>query len=67
MGVCLSEALDIFPELKICEIDTTKLDFKKVASIMDSILKGEVRSKGGFVDWITHPETLELLEAKRCI
>lgn len=66
LGVCLSEALDIFPPGKVCELDTTGVQpHETLRTGLAALEKGGCT--GAYTDWLSRPETSELLRVRPCI
>jgi adenylate kinase len=66
LGVCLLDALERHRAEEICEVDTTDRSPEEVATLIASIIRGEAQCVSGKVDWMSHPEMAELLEARKC-
>ncbi len=52
MDVCLFDAVNIFGEEKVSEIDTTAKSLHEVMKEILSVIKGEKKPKVGIVDWL---------------
>ena len=52
MDVCLFDAVNIFGEEKVFEIDTTAKSPHEVMKEILSVIKGEKKPKVGIVDWL---------------
>lgn len=58
----LLEALEAYGEEKVCEVDTTGLTIEEVAEEILSIMEGRTPCRRGFIDWLGHPMSMEVLE-----
>ncbi|RJS88290.1 hypothetical protein CW705_09265 [Candidatus Bathyarchaeota archaeon] len=52
LDVCLFDAVNIFGEEKVSEIDTTAKSLHEVMKEILSVIKGEKKPKVGIVDWL---------------
>ena len=66
MGVITGEALEIVPASKISEIDTSKQTPDETVNQINEIIEGGHDSDNPIIDWVTHPETLQLLLNRPC-
>ncbi|OGD46022.1 hypothetical protein A3K69_08040 [Candidatus Bathyarchaeota archaeon RBG_16_57_9] len=64
IGVCLSEALDLFRADDVCVLDTSGATPESTLESGLATLEG--KSVCDDVDWVGHPETLELLRRRTC-
>ncbi|MBT5643463.1 AAA family ATPase [Candidatus Bathyarchaeota archaeon] len=65
MGVIIGEALELIPGSKIFEIDTSNQTSGETADQIIEIIEGNASSKP-ILDWVTYPETMELLLSRSC-
>jgi adenylate kinase len=65
MGIIMQEAQEKFVQEKLYEIDTTQKTPEKIALEIQEIIEGEPTSFNP-IDWITCPETLQLLMKRTC-
>lgn len=63
LDTSLMEALEAYGEEAVCEVDTTDLTLEEVAEEILSIMEGRTPCRRGFIDWLGHPKSRELLEA----
>jgi adenylate kinase len=52
LDVCLFDAISLFEEKKICEIDTTGRSIENVVNEMIAVINGEKTCGVGHVDWL---------------
>ena len=52
LAVCLSDAVSVFREEKVCEIDATGRSTEDIADEMVAVLNGERTCVVGIVDWL---------------
>jgi adenylate kinase len=65
LAVCLSEALERFPPGKVCELDTTGAQPQETLKIgLVALERGGC--PGAYTDWVSRPETDELLRVRPC-
>jgi adenylate kinase len=64
LGVCLSEALERFTPGKVCELDTTGASPQDTLRMSLWALEGS--RLGIYTDWVSYPETAELLRTRPC-
>ncbi|MBL7167809.1 adenylate kinase family protein [Candidatus Bathyarchaeota archaeon] len=60
LDVCLVEAVEAYGKEKVCELDTTGIEPNEIIETITSVLRGERSCEIG-VDWLSHPESRELL------
>jgi len=60
LDVCLVEAVEAYGKKKVCELDTTGVEANEIIEKITSVLRGERSCETG-VDWLSHPESRELL------
>ena len=65
MGVITGEALELIPGSKIFEIDTSNQTPIETIDQINEIIEGGASSKP-IIDWVTYPETVELLLSRPC-
>lgn len=61
LDVCLCEALSVYEEAKVCELDTTGKSVEAVVAEILDILNGSRECRFGVVDWLGKLEDEELL------
>jgi len=66
LAVCLSEALERFPPSKVCELDTTGAQPQETLK-MGLVALERGGCLGAYTDWVSRPETDELLRVRPCI
>ncbi|RLG83607.1 MAG: hypothetical protein DRO18_07740 [Thermoprotei archaeon] len=59
LGVCLINALESYPEEKVCEIDVTDRSVKEVVNIIFEMLSRPCRPL--YIDWFSDPKVVELI------
>jgi len=65
LAVCLGEALERFPPGKVCELDTTGSRPQETLKVgLDALEAGGYT--GAYTDWVSRPETNDLLRARPC-
>lgn len=62
LGVCLVESLDIFSAEIVFEIDTTGKSADESVDKIQNILKQKASFSGSRIDWLTYPESIEVLK-----
>jgi len=62
LDVCLSEAIEICGENKVCEIDTSEKTVNKVVDEMLMIIEEKAKCKIGIVDWLGKLEEEGILD-----
>jgi len=64
IGVCLHEALDLFRADDVCILDTSGAPPERTLESGLAALDGKLVCDD--IDWVGHPETLELLRRRTC-
>lgn len=62
LDLSLVEALEVYEEEIVCEVDTTDLAIEEVAEEIISIMEGRTPCRRGFIDWLGHPISKVILE-----
>ena len=62
LDVCLSDALNVYEEAKVCELDVTGRSVEGVVTQILDILNGSGECRSGVVDWLGKLEDKGLLE-----
>lgn len=60
LDVCLVEAIEAYGKEKVCELDTTDVEANEIIETITAVLRGERSCEIG-IDWLSHPESRELL------
>lgn len=60
LDVCLVEAIEAYGKEKVCELDTTDVEADEIIETITAVLRGERSCEIG-IDWLSHPESRELL------
>ena len=64
LDICLVEAIEAYGKEKVCELDTTGIKPDEIIETITSVLRGERSCEIG-IDWLSHPESRELLGGAR--
>lgn len=62
LDVCLCDALNVYEEEKVCELDVSGRSVKEIVSEVLDVLDGSGKCRVGVVDWLSKLESEELLE-----
>lgn len=62
LDVCLYEALDVYEERKVCELDVSGKSVEEIVDEVLDILNGSRECRVGVVDWLSKLEDEGLLE-----
>ena len=62
LDVCLSNALNVYEESKVCELDVSGRSIEEIVCEIQDILNGFKRCRFGVVDWLGKLESEGLLE-----
>jgi len=66
MGVITGEALELVPESKISESDTSNQTPDETVDQINEIIEGNIAPDIPIIDWVAHPETIQLLLSRPC-
>ena len=66
MGVITGEALELILESKISEIDTSNQTPDETVDHINEIIEGNIAPDKPIIDWVAHPETIQLLLSRPC-
>jgi adenylate kinase len=64
MGVITHQSIEMYPEEKLIEVDTSDKTSGETADEVLAVMKREVIIKP--IDWVTHPKTIKLLVSRPC-
>jgi len=62
LDVCLIDALNVYEERKVCELDVTSKSVEETIDRLLAVLNGSDRCRVGVVDWLGKLESEGLLE-----